>query len=130
MILLDSHVVLWLLTRPSQLTEKARARVLGGQRGNERIVCSAASLYEISYATRRKRIPLLAGEDEFIEAVQREFEWLPMTAEIALHAANIPAPFHGDPMDRLIVATAIVENCTLITADERILSSGACKTLW
>jgi PIN domain nuclease of toxin-antitoxin system len=42
----------------------------------------------------------------------------------------LPDPFHGDPMDRIIAATAIVEDCVLLTIDEKIRQSGVCKTLW
>ncbi len=53
-----------------------------------------------------------------------------MTAAIAICAGELPEPFHGDSMDRMIAATAIVEKCTLITADIKIRAANACKVLW
>ncbi len=49
---------------------------------------------------------------------------------IALEAALIPEAFHGDPADRLIVATAIELRATLVTKDARIQESGLVPTLW
>jgi PIN domain nuclease of toxin-antitoxin system len=53
-----------------------------------------------------------------------------LTAEIAVCAAGLPDPFHGDPIDRMIAATAIVGDCVLITHDDRIRKANVCKTLW
>lgn len=46
---------------------------------------------------------------------------LPLTPEVAVEAANLPGEFHRDPADRIIVATAPVLNCPVVTSDERIL---------
>jgi PIN domain nuclease of toxin-antitoxin system len=62
--------------------------------------------------------------------LDRRFFILPIYGVLAVSAARIPTPFHGDPMDRLIVATALESGRTLITADRAILSSKACKLLW
>jgi PIN domain nuclease of toxin-antitoxin system len=47
-----------------------------------------------------------------------------------LQAAALPESFPKDPMDRLIAGTALANDLTLLTADERILRSSACKLLW
>ena len=63
-------------------------------------------------------------------SIQARLELVPLTAAIAVCAAEIPAPFHGDPMDRIIAATAIVEDCVLITHDDKIRGANVCKTIW
>ena len=130
MILLDTHVAIWLVASPRRLSQRARLAIHAARQSGDTIACSAASLFEIVYVTRQNRIPLVAPQEDFIAAVRRTFDWAPLTAEIAVHAAELTDPFHGDPLDRMIAATAIAENCTLITADEKILNSGVCKTLW
>ena len=57
-------------------------------------------------------------------------ELIPLTAGIALCAGELPDPFHGDPMDRMIAATAITEKCVLITADSKIRAASLCKVIW
>jgi len=87
-------------------------------------------LYEIAYAAHRKRLPLNSPVGDFIAALQTKLEMIPLTAGIIVLAAEIPAPFHGDPIDRIIAATAMVENCVLITHDDRIRNANVCKVLW
>ena len=94
------------------------------------IAYSPVSLYEIANAARRKRLHLDTTIQEFIAAIQAKLELIPLTTAIAVCAAEIPAPFHGDPMDRIIAATAIVGNLTLITHDDRIRKANVCKVLW
>jgi PIN domain nuclease of toxin-antitoxin system len=130
MILLDTHVAVWLLAVPDLLSWKARDAILQARRLGEAIGYSPVSLYEMAWAARRKRLPLNIPAKEFIAEVQRNLELVPLTAEIAVLASEISTPFHGDPMDRIIVATAIANDCTLITHDDRIHKANVCKVLW
>jgi PIN domain nuclease of toxin-antitoxin system len=66
---------------------------------------------------------------EFVAAVQATFEPVPLTAEIAICAAELPHPFHGDPMDRIIAATAIAGGA-LVAHDNRIGNAKVCEVLW
>lgn len=130
MILLDTHVVIWLLAAPERLSGRARGAVLQAQLAGETIGYSPVSLYEIAYAAQRQRLPLNSPAEDFIAAIRAKLELVPMTAEIAICAAELPEPFHGDPMDRIIAATALVADCTLITRDDRIRSANLCKVIW
>ena len=65
-----------------------------------------------------------------LERFRSSFDLLPITEMTAVDAALLPEPFHGDPMDRLIVAHARVEGRTLITADRLILDAKVCKAVW
>jgi PIN domain nuclease of toxin-antitoxin system len=129
-ILLDTHVVIWLLTARERLSAKAQDAILQARVAEEKLACSPVSLYEIAYAVHRKRLLLNTPAEEFIAAIQSKLEMVPVTAGIVVCAAQLPDPFHGDPMDRIIAATAISEGCVLITHDERILKANVCKVLW
>jgi PIN domain nuclease of toxin-antitoxin system len=129
-ILLDTQVVLWLFLAPERLSFQAREAILCGRIAGEKIGCSPVSLYEIAYAARRKRLNLLTTAEEFIAAVLARIELIQLTPRIAVCAGELPNPFHGDPMDRLIAATALANNLTLITADSKIRAANACKVLW
>lgn len=130
MMLLDTHTIIWYLAIPEKLSKRAHTALFEAHRTGEKLGYSPVSLYEIAYAVRRGRLPLNSPAMEFIAAVRKKLELVPLTAEIAVCAAELPAPFHGDPMDRLIAATAIVEDCVLITHDERIRDVSVCKVLW
>jgi PIN domain nuclease of toxin-antitoxin system len=130
MILLDTHVVVWLLAAEDRLSARARAAILECRLAGESLAFSPVSAFEIAYSAGRGRLPLDASVEDFMASVQSKLELAPLTAEIAICAANLPTPFHGDPIDRMIAATAIVNDCTLITRDGKIRQANACKTLW
>jgi len=129
-ILLDTHVILWSLLEPERLSSRASKAILRASIAGDKIVYSPISLYEIANAERRKRLHVDVTMEAFIAAIQARLEMVPLTAKIAVCAAQLPDGFHGDPMDRIITATAIAEDCVLITADDRIRQANACKVLW
>ena len=64
-------------------------------------------------------------------ATQAPFiELLPLSVDIALESAHLPAPFHKDPADQMIVATARLHSLVLITADQRLRSYPHVQTKW
>jgi PIN domain nuclease of toxin-antitoxin system len=129
-ILLDTHVILWLGFIAGDMSKHASLAVQHAEEAGTQFAASVASVYEIAYGLQRGRIAHTMPQDAFLSRVREKVRILPITDEIAITAGQIPAPFHGNPMDRIITATAIVENCTLITADERIRRAGICKTIW
>jgi PIN domain nuclease of toxin-antitoxin system len=130
MILLDTHVVIWLMTSPASISMAVAQAIAETGSAGMRPRISAASIYELVYAEKRGRIQLNVPHTVLLERLRARFDFSPVTETIALEAAAIPDSFHGDPTDRIIAATAIVENCTLITKDGRIRQSNVCKTLW
>jgi PIN domain nuclease of toxin-antitoxin system len=129
-ILLDTHAVIWLLAAPERLSDRARNAIVQARIAGEKVAYSPISLYEIANSVRRKRLQLNSPTEEFIAAVQAKLEFIPLSASIAICAGELPSPFHGDPMDRIIAATAIVGDCTLITRDEKIRDAKICEVLW
>lgn len=130
MILLDTHAIIWLLIAPEQLSRRAREAILRARLDEEPLACSTISLYEIAYASFKERLELHATREDFIAAVQKRIQLIPITAQIAICAGELPLPFHGDPADRIIAATAMVTESILITKDERICAYNLCKTVW
>ncbi len=127
-IVLDTHVFVWWVANPEKLSRPARRLV---QKDETRLI-SDISLWEIATLVDLGRL----GFDRDVEA------WLeqaldetgvgvePVGAEIAVRSTRIAANFHGDPVDRLIAATAIVREATLVTADRHLLNCPAVKTVW
>ena len=130
MILLDTHVCWWLAYEPEKLSVPARKAIQLEEHQPRALALSSASLYELTWLLERKRLTISVDVDEFIREIQLRFLVFPIDQSIAVSAARFPAPFHGDPMDRLIVATALESSRTLITADDAILTSSLCQTLW
>jgi PIN domain nuclease of toxin-antitoxin system len=120
-ILLDTHVALWLITERNSLGKQCR-RITRQATTDAQLAVSAVSFWEIALliAKRRLRLADSAGEmrRQILAAGASE---LPLTGEIAILAAELDG-LHSDPADRFIAATAIAHDATLITADERLLN--------
>lgn len=116
-LLLDTHLLLWAAGSPDRLPEVARS--LFEDPGNE-LLFSAASLWEI--AIKRG----LGRSDFQLDArvlrrglLDNGYYELPITSEHAVAIDTLP-PIHRDPFDRILVAQALVEGITLVTADETV----------
>jgi len=81
------------------------------------------SVWELGMLVQKGRLSLAGPVERWVEeALAVEGVTLtPLTAAMALEAASLPDPFPGDPVDRMLVATARLLGATLVTADRRIL---------
>ena len=127
MIVLDSHVAVWLALQPERLSPRARTAI---RQSEQTPAISAHTLFEVGWLIVRGRIRTEVPMETFLRNLARGFELLPLSADIAVAAAQLPAGFPSDPADRIIAASALVSGAVLITADERIRHSGAVRTLW
>ena len=80
----------------------------------------------------KSRIGLSMDIEVWIKlALQRpKVELLPLTPEIAVLSTRLPKGFHGDPADRLIVASSLAKNAPLLTRDEKITAWGFVSVSW
>jgi PIN domain nuclease of toxin-antitoxin system len=110
-LLLDTHVLLWWLDDDPALPRAALDAI---RSTNNRVLISAASAWEI--AIKRARGKLQGAEDlsEVFEA--RAVDALDITIRHAVAAGALP-PHHQDPFDRMLIAQAQVEECTLVSVD-------------
>jgi len=126
-IVLDTHAWIWWASEPSRLGRKGRAAIDAADRIGVPAVCA----FEVAAAVSRGRITLDRAPLEWIEqalALPR-VELLPLTPAVAVKATQLGA-FHGDPADRLIVATAVLGGATLVTKDRNIRGYSAVATIW
>jgi PIN domain nuclease of toxin-antitoxin system len=126
-LLLDTHVLIWLMNGDKKLTEKARAYVEDA-REQEGLFISAITVWEVSMLDQKQRIILNKPCLEWIKnALYYGISIAPLTPEIAVESSHLPGYTAGDPADRIIIATARIESLTVLTSDERILSYGEQK---
>ena len=128
MILLDTNVVIWLITRNALLGPLARATVREAVQANNAAV-SMISFWELAMLRSKDRIPPEVDPARVHATFQAErVEFLPLTPEICIRAGFLEG-LPGDPADRLIVATAM-EGHRLVTRDRKILNwSGPLQTI-
>lgn len=123
MILLDTHALVWLDEASPRLGRSAREMIDAAFRDNALFV-SAISFWEVGTLARKGRIRLDMELDKWRQGlVENGLNELPVTGEIAARAALLD-PFHGDPADRIIVASALQHSLALVTADARLLGRG------
>lgn len=130
MILLDTHVLLWLLENPDRLSPAAKSAIAEVETAGRRPIISGQSLYEIARGVLRGRIESTLPLEDLLAYIERHFVVGPLTSQIAIAAAQLPSSFPSDPFDRIIAATAIVQRVPLVTADVRIRRSRTLRTLW
>ena len=115
--LLDTHVVLWFAENSIKLSDKAYRAILS--RGAYSYV-SVASAWEVAIKLSIGKLDLEGGLSEFFRMIDDNgFGMLPIDREYLLAMTTLPE-LHKDPFNRIIIATAMVENLTLITIDENI----------
>ncbi len=130
MILLDTHVVIWLALEPARISKRARAAIQETRQQSEGLAISDITLLEIAAIENKGRIKLNASLEAFLTEIEARFIVLPITGRICVSALAFPAAYPKDPADRVIGATALVEGFPLITADDGIRRSKALNTIW
>lgn len=130
MILLDTHVVIWLALEPGRISKRARAAIQETRQRGEGLAVSDITLLEIATIENKGRIKLNASLEAFLAEIEARFIVLPITGRICVSALALPAAYPRDSADRVIGATALVEGLPLITADDGIRRSKTLKTIW
>jgi PIN domain nuclease of toxin-antitoxin system len=130
-ILLGTHVLVWLVAEPSQLSRRA-ASAIRRARANQGIGIAAISLWELALLFARGRLrascTVEASARRVVEGAGVTIK--PITPEVAALAAQFPEDYPHDPADRLIAATARAEGLSLVTRDERLRRSRLLRTVW
>lgn len=124
-LLIDTHVFVWGAVQASLLSPRAIAALRDPE---AEVLLSAASAYEIEF--KRDRDPLLQRmpTDLVGSLAGRGIAWLAITPEHA-NAAGRLARLHGDPFDRLIIAQALAEGASIISADRWFPAYGV-RIIW
>lgn len=129
MIVLDTHVLIWMASEPSRLSRKARETIRDA-RAKTGIAIASITLWELAWLAENHRILVVGSVESFVrESVSRVIV-KPMTPEIVAAAVRLPGSSPRDPADRIIAATALVDGVPLVTADQQIHRSRMVQTIW
>ncbi len=131
MILLDTHIGVWWSDEMSRLSVAQHNAIIDERQRQGTVGISAVSCWEIAMLTERQRITLSLDALSWLRRLLNypDVELLPITPEISVRAYSLPEPFHRDPADRLLVATAIEWECPLLTDDRLILDYPHVETI-
>ena len=129
MIVLDTHVWVWWVNDSTRLNEAQRQAIARNE--DDRIGVSAFSCWEVAKLCEYGRLDLPVGVAEWFRAAlcYPGVSLLPLTPEIAVESTSLPGAFHRDPADQVIVATARVHDCPLVTSDDKIVKYPHVRTV-
>ncbi len=131
MIVLDTHAWVWLLDDPRQIPRRARKAIDAAVDGRKLFV-SSISVWEVSMLAARGRLQLNRDVADWLADAERVpfLQFVPVDNSIALKSVFLPSPLHGDPADRMIVATALSLRASLVTRDKKLADYPHVKTIW
>lgn len=131
MIVIDTHVWVWWLSDPKKLPARARG-ALTEAAGDQAIYISSISTWEILLLASKDRLEFKMDATDWIASSEALpfLHFVPVDNAIAIRSVRLPEPFHKDPADRIIVATAMTMGAPLVSSDRRIRRYPHVKTIW
>jgi len=128
MLILDTHAWIWWINDVQKLADRASETIQAA----DEIGIPAISYWELSMLVAKGRLALSMDVQVWINLALQypQVSLLPLTPEIAVLSTRLPGAFHGDPADRLIVATSLVHQAALVSKDERIQQWGHLQVIW
>jgi PIN domain nuclease of toxin-antitoxin system len=122
-VILDTHIWVWLNTGSSELSKSSISMIehaaVSGQ-----VYIPAIVVWEVATLAEKRRLTFKMPTRQWIEEAlsKQGINLIPLLPSIAIESAQLPGDFHGDPADRLIVATARIKSLPLMTRDAKILN--------
>nr|VFK43364.1 MAG: PIN domain nuclease, a component of toxin-antitoxin system (PIN domain) [Candidatus Kentron sp. TC]VFK46010.1 MAG: PIN domain nuclease, a component of toxin-antitoxin system (PIN domain) [Candidatus Kentron sp. TC] len=129
MIIMDTHVWVWWVHNDDRLTDRIREHVRANE--EEGLGVSVISCWEVAKLVEISKLTLHCPIDEWMETalIYPGIQLLELTPEIAIESTQLPGEFHRDPADQIIVATARVHECPVLTVDDKILNYSHVQSL-
>lgn len=126
LVLLDTHAWVWMSFGDSVAFGRSSAGAIKQAAGRTGLRVAAISVWEVGMLVAKGRIQLGLPLAEWVRRALDApgLVLADLTPEIAIEANSLPGAFHGDPADRMIVATARITGATLYTRDRSILAYG------
>ena len=131
MILLDTHVWVWLAIEPKRLSRRAAAAIRKATESGG-ISVASISLWELAMMFANGRLRGPGTVETSVRSIAENTGVIvhEISPEIAALSTMFPQSFPQDPADRLIGATARSLGLSLLTRDQRILDCDLLKTIW
>lgn len=129
--ILDTHTWIWWTMKPEKLSEKV-LNLISDTKQYEELLLSAISPWEFCKLLEKKRLTISCNAEDWIEKALdvAYLKLVPLSPKIAYRSTTLPQPFHTDPADQIVVATAREENAILITLDRKIQAYPHVKSFW
>jgi PIN domain nuclease of toxin-antitoxin system len=123
LLLLDTHCWLWAQLGQVDRLSRAAVSALRNAESTGNLRVSVISVWELGMLERHGRVALPMNINSWVEEALTKpgISLALLTQAIAIESSNLPGNLHGDPADRIIVATARAWNATLLTKDQKLI---------
>ena len=131
MILLDTHVLVWMVADEDRLSRPARSAIRRA-RASDGLAIADITIWELAFLLARGTLRTQGTVENTVRhfVTRSGVNVKPINAEIATLATQFPDQYPKDPIDRIIGATARADGIALVTRDERIRSCPLLRTIW
>ncbi len=126
-LLLDTHIWFWSVSESARLGRRARIEIA---RAKNELWLSPVSVWELLLLAERGRVKLGNDPLQWVTHViaRAPVQEAPLNFDVAIRSQQIMLA-NADRADRFLVATALVNDLTLVTADERLIDARCCRVL-
>lgn len=123
LILLDTHVWIWAVEGEAAALGRGAIAAIEEASQEGGLLVSAISVWEVAMLEAKGRITLSRALDDWVQTALQApgVRLLPLSPEIAVESTRLPGEVHGDPADRILVASARIHGARLATCDRGIL---------
>lgn len=129
--LLDTHAWVWWVTEDRRLSKRAKAAITSAL-ARQDLWLSLISVWEVATKVEKQHLMLDRPVDQWLDqavTIPGLGLW-ELTRPILIDSCNLPQPFHGDPADQILVATARCHEAVVVTKDQRIRRYQHVHSLW
>jgi PIN domain nuclease of toxin-antitoxin system len=129
--LLDTHAWVWWVTEDRRLSRPAR-RAIEKDQVKDALSLSLISVWEVAKRVAKGQLVLDRPVDDWLDLATARpgLHVIELTRNILVESCRLPPPFHGDPADQIIVATARDRDTVIVTKDERIRGYHHVRSVW
>lgn len=131
-ILLDTHAWVWWVSEDRRLSKRAATAIRRSAQREDGVWVSPISVWEVAKKVEKKQLVLDRPLRQWMEqatSVPGLF-LAELSTAILLDSCELPQPFHGDPADQIIVASARHLSASLVTKDRKLRSYRHVQTVW
>ena len=130
-IVLDTHAWVWWATEDSRLSRRAESAIRRAA-GSGGISLSVISIWEVAKKVEKKQLVLDRPLGQWLDQALGLSGLLLMdlTPAVLIESCALPQPFHGDPADQMIVASARLSGATIVTKDRNLRAYSHVPTMW
>jgi len=129
--LMDTHTWIWWHTQPEKLSDKVQ-KIITDPNGYDELLLSSISHWEFCKLVEKGRLRISCDVEEWLKIAldMEKLRIVPLSPVISFKSTTLPQPFHNDPADQIIVATAREENATLLSVDQKITDYQHVRSMW